>query len=321
MEHPDPASHGNGDYVPHELAARLLESHFPYTVSGEQPLVFAGSLPREMPFEIPIPDGFVLVGSAQVASRGNRRVVEVVLDTDLPASRVRDAYRDLLSGGDWQEENPDGLGGGGFARGPRGFLISLGRTLARSRRGRPVDIPGLLAVFRDAGRQTLVVSAEERKNAPTDVRLRLVTGRSPFHRRRRRIDPEALFVMPLLTPPPRSRTDDEGVHTGHLAPPFEARTTGGSYGGRAWEHDGAFSFVALETDLDLPAVTAHYTAQLEEVGWSRSGEGIVGPQAWAAWTFSDNEQSPWTAAFTALRLPASPRRYLLNLRADRIPDS
>ena len=219
MEHLDPASHRNGDYVPHELAARLLESHFPYTVSGEQPLVIGGSPPREMPFEIPIPDGFVLVGSAQVASRGNRRVVEVVLDTNLPASRVRDAYRNLLSGGDWQEENLDGPGGGGFARGPGGFLISLGRTLARSRRGRPVDIPGLSAVFRDASRQTLVVSAEERENAPTDVRLRLVTGRGPF--RRRRNDPEALFVMPLLTPPPRSRTDDEGVHTGHLAPPFD----------------------------------------------------------------------------------------------------
>ena len=317
MEHPDPSSHRNGHHVPHELAARLLESHFPYAVSGEQPLVFAGSLPREMPFEIPIPDGFVLVGSAQVASRGNRRVVEVVLDTNLPASRVRDTYRDLLSGGDWQEENLDGPGGGGFARGPGGFLMSLGRTLTRSRRGRSVDIPGLSAVFRAASRQTLIVSAEERKNAPTDVRLRLVTGRGLFHRRRN--DPEALFIMPLLTPPPRSRTDDEGVHTGHLAPPFEARTTGGSYGGHAWEHDGAFSFVALETDLDLPVLTSHYTGQLEEAGWSRSGEGIDGPQAWNTWTFADGEDRPWEAVLTVLHLPKTPRRYLLHLRADRTP--
>jgi len=153
----------------------------------------------------------------------------------------------------------------GFARGPRGFLMSLGRTLSRSRRGALVDVPGLSTVFRDARRQTLIVSAEERKGAPTDVRLRLITGRGPLHRRDRN-DPEALFVLPHLTPPPRARTPDAGVHTGHLAPPFEARTTGGSYGGHAWEHDGAYSFAALESDLELPSITAHYADQLEAFG-------------------------------------------------------
>jgi len=305
VEHPDPASHPSVGQVPHELAARLLESHSPYTVSGEKPLVFAGRLPEKMPFEVPIPDGFVLVGSAQVVARGNRRVVEVVLDSDLSATRVRSAFRDLLSGGEWEEDHLGEPGGGGFARGPRGFLMSLGRTLVRSRRGAPVDVPGLSTVFRDARRQTLIVSADERGRAPTDVRLRLITSRGPLHRRQRS-DPEALFILPVLTPPPRARASEEGVRTGHLAPPFEARTTGGSYGGHGWEHDGAFSFVALETELDLPAVTAHYTALLEEAGWSRSDEGIDGPQAWTAWTFSDDEQSSWTAAFTALRRPAPP---------------
>lgn len=317
MEHPDPSSHPSGGHVPHELAVRLLESHFPYTVSGEKPLVFAGGLPEEMPFEVPVPDGFVLVGSAQVASRGNRRVVEIVLDTELPATRVRDAYRDLLSEGEWEEEHLGEPGGGGFARGPRGFLMSLGRTLVRSRRGAPVDVPGLSTVFRDARRQTLIVSAEERRRAPTDVRLRLLTGRGPLHRRRN--DPEALFILPLLTPPPRARTSDEGVHTGHLAPPFEARTTGGSYGGHSWEHDGAYSFAALESDLDLQTIMAHYADQLEAASWSRTGEGRAGPQAWNTWAFGDNGGHPWEAAFTVLHLPRTPSRYLLNLRADRTP--
>jgi hypothetical protein len=130
------------------------------------------------------------------------------------ASRVHDAYRDLLSDGRWEEENLDGPGGGGFAHGPRGFLMSLGRTLVRSRRGAPVDLPGLSTIFRDARRQTLIVSAEERKKAPIDVRLRLITGRGPLYRRRRN-DPEALFVLPILPPPPRARVSDEGVRTGH----------------------------------------------------------------------------------------------------------
>ena len=304
--------------MPRELAARLVESHFPYTVTEDKPLIFAGSVPQEVPFPVPIPEGFVLLGSAQLASRGDRRVVEIVLDTALSASRVRDAYRELLSGGGWEEENLDGPGGGGFARGPRGFLMSLGRTLGRSRRGAPVDLPGLSTIFRYARRQTLIVSAEERKRAPTDVRLRLITGRDHLYRRRRN-DPEALFVLPILTPPPRARVSDEGVRTGHLAPPFEARTTGGGYGGHGWEHDGAYSFAALESDLDLASITAYYADQLESTGWSGTGEGQDGPQAWNTWAFRDDEGSPWEAAFTALHLPRTPRRYLLNLRADRTP--
>lgn len=318
MQRPGPASPSSGDLVPRELAARLMESHFPYTATGDKPLIFAGSMPEEVPFHMPIPEGFVLVGSAQFASRGNRRVVEIVLDTALSASRVREAYQDLLSEGGWEEENLNGPGGGGFARGPGGFLMSLGRTLGRSRRGAPVDLAGLSTIFRDARRQTLIVSAEEHRRAPTDVRIRLITGRGPLHRRRRN-DPEALFVMPLLTPPPRTRIPDEGVHTGHLTPPLEARTTGGSYGGHSWEHDGAYSFAALESDLDLPSITAHYADQLESAGWSRTGEGRDGPQAWNTWAFRDNEGSPWEAALTVLRLPRTPSRYLLNLRADRTP--
>lgn len=316
MERPDSASPSNGGHVPRELAARLLESHFPYTVTGDKPLIFAGHLPEEVPFRIPIPERFVLVGSAQFASPGDRRVVEVVLDTTLSASRVRDAYGDLLSDGGWEEENLDGPGG--FTRGPRGFLMSLGRTLGRSRRGAPVDLPGLSTVFRDARRRTLIVSAEERRKAPTDVRLRLITGRSPLHRRLRN-DPAALFVLHLLTPPPHARISDERVHAGHLAPPFDARTTGGSYGGHGWEHDGAYSFAALESDLDLPSITAHYTDQLESTGWSRTGEGQDGPQAWSIWAFQDDDGSPWEAALTVLHLPRTPNRYLLNLRADRTP--
>ncbi len=318
MQRPGPASPPDGGSVPRELAARLMESHFPYTVTDDKPLIFAGSVPKEVPFPVPIPEDFVLVGSAQFASRGDRRVVEIVLDTALSASGVRDAYRNLLSGGGWEEENLDGPGGGGFARGPRGFMMSLGRTLGRVRRGARVDVPGLSTVFRDARRQILIVRAEERKKAPTDVRLRLITGRGPLHRRHRN-DPAALFVLPILTPPPRTRIPDEGVHTGHLAPPLEARTTGGSYGGHGWEHDGAYSFAALESDLDLPSSTAHHADQLESAGWTRTGEGRGGPQAWNTWSLLDNEATPRTAAFTALQLPMTPHRYLLNLRADRTP--
>lgn len=318
MERRNPRPPAN-DSVPLELAVRLLGSHSPYMVSEEKPRLFAGSLPDDPAFDVRIPDGFSLVGSVTLTPRRGRQLTEVVLDTNKSAIRVREEFRNLLADGDWEEDNST-TDNGGFGRGPRGFLMSLGRVLRRSRRGAAVDVPGLSAVFRDTRRQLLIVSAEEQANAPTDVRLRLITGRDA-HECRHRNDPEALFVMPLLTPPPRSRSVDEDGRTGLLAPPLDSSNSGGEYGGRGWEHDGAYSFAALESDLDLPSITAHYTALLEEAGWSRTDEGIDGPQAWNTWAFGDNEGHPWEAAFTVLQLPKTPRRYLLNLRADRTPSA
>lgn len=316
MERQSPGPSDNGS-IPLELAARLLRSHYPYVTVDEKPRLFAGSLPDDPAFDVRIPAGFSLIGSATMAPRRGQRVIEVVLGTTLSAPRVREEFRGLLSGDGWEEDNST-TGDGGFARGPRGFLMSLGRVLHRSRRGASVDVPGLSTVFRDARRQLLIVSAEEQTKAPTDVRLRLVIGRSP--ERRSRNDPEAMFVMPLLTPPPRSRGVDEHRSTGLLAPPLDASYSGGEYGGRGWEHDGAYSFAALELDTDLPSLTAHYSSQLEDTGWARSGEGIDGPQAWNTWSFVDNEDHPWEAVLTVLHLPKTPRRYLLHLRADRTPD-
>ncbi|QIN82675.1 hypothetical protein GBA63_08470 [Rubrobacter tropicus] len=311
---PQPPANGT---VPLKLAVRLLRSHYPYADSDEEPGLFSGGLPDDTEFDVRIPDGFTLVGSADFAPRRGRRATEVVLDADMSASRVREVFRGQLSGDGWEEDNRI-TGHGGFARGPRGVLISLRRVLNRASRWAAVDVPGLSTVFRDARQQLLIISAEERSNAPTDVRLRLITGRRSSERRRRN-DPEALFVMPLLTPPPRSRSFDEDDQTGLLAPPFDARSSGGEYGGSSQEHDGAYSFTALESDLDLPSLTAHYATQLEDAGWSRSEEGLDGPQAWSTWTFVDGENRPWEGLLTALHLPKTPCRYLLHLRADRSP--
>ena len=315
MERRNPSPPDDGS-VSLELAGRLLRSHHPYVTVDEKPSLFPGSLPDDPAFDVRIPAGFSLVGSATMVPRRGRRVIEVVLDTELSASTVREEFRGLLPGDGWEEDNST-TGDGGFARGPRGFLMSLERVLHRSRRGASIDLPGLSTVFRGARRQLLIVSAEERTKAPTDVRLRLVIGRGP--ERRGRNDPEAMFVMPLLTPPPGSRSVDERRSTGLLAPPLDAQSAGGEYGGNGWEHDGAYSFAALESDTDLPSLTAHYAAQLEDAGWARSGEGIDGPQAWNTWTFVDGENHPWEAVLTVLHLPKTPRRYLLHLRADRTP--
>jgi hypothetical protein len=317
---PEPPSNGD-DSVALALARRLLVSHFPYAGAEKQPRILVGRLPEDPPFEIPIPAGFSLLGSAVSEPSRGRPTVEAVLDTQLPAERVRVVYRELLTASGWIEERrvPDP---GGFVRGPHGFLMSLKRSLPRSfrRRWRIPDTRRVSALFRFVARkQTLFVSADERPGAPTDVRLTLIAGRNPS-RFPPRGDAEAWSILPALTPPPASRDAGERRVMGVLAPPFDARRLGGNPGGSGREPDGAYSFAAIETSLSLDAVAAHYAAQLMEAGWSLSAEGSSGSQAWSTWTFAGTQGEPWAGAFTALRLPETPRRHLLHLRADRMPD-
>ncbi len=128
--------------VSRELAVRLLDSHHPYRVADSKPRLFTQSLPDDPSFEVPVPEGFVLVGSAVLEPSRGRRAVEVVLDTGLSAARVRDTYKALLSTSDWSEDDRVNVpASGGFARGPRGFLMSLSRTLRRSSRGAKAGRP------------------------------------------------------------------------------------------------------------------------------------------------------------------------------------
>lgn len=314
---PEPPS---DNQVPLELATRLLVSHSPYAGTEERPRIFVGRLPENLPFEVPIPGEFTLLGSVASEPSRSRPTIEVLLDTNLTAERVREVYRELLTASGWSEERrvPDP---GGFVRGPHGFLMSLRRSLPRSFRRRQVsDLRNVSAHFRLVARkQTLLVSADERPGAPTDVRLTLIAGRNPS-RFPRRGDPEAWSVLPMLTPPGDARRSGERRSLGVLAPPFDARRSGGNPSGSGWEPDGAYSFAAIETGLDLDAVAAHYAAQLSEAGWTLSAEGSSGPQAWSTWTFADTQGQPWVGAFTTLQLPETPRRHFLHLRADRMPD-
>jgi hypothetical protein len=219
----EPVSHGNGS-TPSELATRLLASHYPYAPMERPPRLFVGSMPDEPPFEVPIPAWLTLVGSMVLEQPRGRLMTEIVLDSELPAERAHESYRELLVASGWSEDDRGRRESGGFARGPAGFLMFLSRVspFSFSSRRSVYDFRRLSTAFRrDGRRETLIVSAEERRVSPTDVRIVLITGRPPC--RRRRGDPEALYVIPLLTPPPRARRLEEHRPVGVLAPPFDAR--------------------------------------------------------------------------------------------------
>lgn len=138
--------------------------------------------------------------------------------------------------------------------------------------------------------------ARERKNASTDVRLSLISDErhspclpeSPEH--------HGLFQSILPAPEPLSGT--------LLLP----RSAGGGY-------DDAESNSVLETGMDLAGIGVHYVAQLQNAGWSLTGEGQSGPQAWSTWAFSYDTGQPWIGLLVVLRLPEPPGQHFLQLHA------
>jgi len=303
----------------------LLATPNPHDQTITPPRILAGRLPEDLPVEIPLPDGTVVVGSMERDMfRKNGRMFQIVLDADVPAEQFRETYRQLLLTSGWNEDQ-ERPGRSGFVprRLPMLFRVSQRFPRLRSRLGldRP-ELPALLRVgFRLGPRgPKLAVYFRDRPNAPTDVHLILFAGQREAWVRHDLIR----NVIPSLYSPPGIRERYEDERTGVLAPPVGARQVRGNWGGggrRRWEPDGAYSYVALESDSDLATIAVHYAAQFEEAGWTCMDGGQNGPQAWSTWTFTDGKGRPWTGAFTALRLPEAPEgapsRHLLQVHAGR----
>ena len=289
---------------------------------SEPPRLYPGQLPDGLPEELPIPDGATVVGgTAQNLGRG-LRMTEVLLGVGMPAEEFREDYRRQLFAAGWCEDEEWSPGPGGFV--PPGlpglFVRAAQRSpgLRRRLRGRVPGLPSLFPDFLRFGQDgpRLDVTAADQEDAPTDVRLRVVTGRRG---RQRRHDP-TWDTIPTLVPPPGARGRRDDSDAGILHPPRGARGLPDGSGGR-WEPDGAYSHTILQTDLALTTLASHYTTQLEGAGWHLVEQGGSGPQAWSTWRFTDREGRSWEGTFSALRLAGSSTRYLLQVHAGRTADA
>ena len=275
-----PSSGAGGDeLVPLSTVERLFSPEFePGSADEQRRRFFIGRLPEYLEVEIPIPDGASIVGS--LPHGGPRDEVEVVLDGDMTAERVREAYRALMTEAGWSESDRHRrpTGSGFVSEAPPDVLL-----FCKGDRG-----PAVFVRARDCG------------DAPTDVRLSLIADerRSPCSPRAPESYEAFDSILPTLDPPP-----------GALLVP---RSAGGGY-------DDAESNAILETDMELAGIGAHYVPQLQNAGWTLTGRGHGGPQAWSAWSFSDEENQPWIGLLVALRLPEPPRQHLLQIHARRRP--
>jgi hypothetical protein len=121
--------------------------------------------------------------------------------------------------------------------------------------------------------------------------LEMNPSRQGYGPLRRQMVPEMDLLPPLLAP--------EGA---------QQRALSGGGGGGEWR-----SNAELTTDLDLTAVTTHYTRQFAAAGWQAGSPGAGDRVHWSVWDFADKDGEPWRAYLFVFQRPDDPTRYFLDI--------
>jgi hypothetical protein len=100
----------------------------------------------------------------------------------------------------------------------------------------------------------------------------------------------------------------------HMIPPLAApdgaqqRTLGGGGDRGEWRANAD-----LTTDLDLAAVTEHYSTQLEGAGWKEESRGEGDRVRWSVLPFADTDGEPWRAYLFVFQRSDVPKRYFRDI--------
>lgn len=255
-----------------ELALRLLARPF-----DPQPQLLAGSFPASLPFDVPFPDRYQIIGSFIRTPED----ILLLLDTDQSPAEIIAFYTQRMQAVGWSE--PDVLRRQGQHH-EGGFMHTAVRasyiTLCKGQRG-----------------PALMISASRGQNEAekTQVRLNLDTSSrgSPCMQ-----SSEIFMGVSALIPP--------------LEPPLGGRQWGGG-GGSDSESASTSATLDMESDIALPLLADHYARQLEQGGWQRTGEGSTEPMAWYTWELRDKENERWMGVFTLLQVPGMEQKYYLQM--------
>jgi hypothetical protein len=259
------------------LVLRLLV--FPRDPRVNNPRLFLGQIPENLPVEVPLPEQSHVLGTL---ARSEEQV-EIVLTSDLQPDEILRFYRERLTPLGWNElEESDLHHRGGFLH-------------------RNVDPSNHVTFCQSAQSAALTLNIMQMEGTTTDVRLTLNLDDesnpcSPQQTRRHRHmrHPGFYEVIPTLSPPAGARQQGGGGSSGT---------------------DEASTSAKLKTHLTIDVLLKHYTNQLSQAGWTQTAEGVSGPLAWNTWKFTYEEQESWHGLFFILKTPEKQEDYFLFIRA------
>lgn len=259
-----------------ELALALIVARYPDATEGANDIE-----PQLLPGRLPpgFPGDFPFPPGSRVVGSLVATRPTVVVDTNQSSEAVIAFYTERLTAAGWTVPDDMPPRQGGFLQ--SGFGAS----------GR-----GYAMFYRDDSPALQVMTYATPGGGATIHLSQLPEGVGPMrHGHRSRMHRDIFSVLPPIAPPLNTQQFQEGGSGGD---------------------DRVSSNARIESDLDLAALNAHYTAQLERGDWRRTDGGENGPVAWSTWTFESEDKEPWRALFVILKRPDVARRYWAHLLAE-----
>jgi hypothetical protein len=250
-------------------------------VGGTQ--LLPGELPPGLPFDLPVPAGSRIVGSLRQGPE-----MTVLLDVAREPRAVTAWYREQFSGQGWRAWSVDSM-----------FERTDGEE----------DIPrpeATLTLCRSAAGPRLFVDARPNGDGTTAVELRIDLQPAAE-------DCEEPPADVFDADDPWAMSDERLEMMG--IPSGSQRRGGGS----GWGGGQAYRHVELDSTLEPAAIAAHYREEWLGHGWTLVAEEVNGPVAWSVWTGSNERGERERGTWLAVRLPATPKRYSIEMTIDREP--
>lgn len=102
-----------------------------------------------------------------------------------------------------------------------------------------------------------------------------------------------------------------------LIAPAGAQIGGGSGGGSGGSNTSAYAQINISIDLSASELAEHYNALLRQAGWTLLKQSASDDVAWSSWQFEDERQRVWAGTLTVSRPPAQANAFSVELRIER----
>lgn len=241
-----------------------------------RPRLFLGTVPEQLPVQIPIPEQSRVLGTLA----RNEADIEVALESDLAPEAIFTFYLAQLPPLGWQElEGEWDHLEGGFVDSAFGPHVSRTFCQEANRAGMTIEVLSEVAITR----VRLHLSLDREENPCTQW---MTAQRQAKYQRIYE------HIPPLL--PPRG---GQQTSTGGSGSPYESSTHG-----------------TLISEQAIDALATHYAEQLIHAGWRQAETGMSGPLAWHSWHFTGLTGEPWSGLFFIHKAPERADHYFLFLR-------
>lgn len=267
---------GGDETALRELLSRVVSSS---AYPPDKAVVYVGTLPDNLPFDLPLPEGARTIGSVFY---GSSSFTQIILDVPQTPDEVMQFFQAALSSGGWSSLDAQSS--------PSGFVLQPWRD----------------AYFCYQGDKAFFRVNAQGTQAPADVSLYITAP----------ADTTACVGAGAGAAPglPYTLLPQLQVPDGVTVVPDDRIQSLGTP-----EHTYAAISAVLSSQLSVAKIADAYHAQLTDIGWHLVSQEVGDKMAWSGWTLQDADGKTWAGTFMLIPNTAAEDQYAAQVMVEAVP--